>query len=355
MTVRMEKAASLRLRRLSEHFEHCHSLLIVLQYFPDPDAIASAMALKLLAHRAGVAGISVACGSAPGRVENLALLRYLKLNLLRLDHLNAKPFERIAMVDAQPGAGNAGLPPDRIADIVIDHHPIRHETRQVPYHDIRSRYGATSTMLWEYLEAAGIRPPMRVATALAYGIRSDTSDFGRDSSDADIQALSRLYPLANLRQLGRIVHAPLSHSYFHVMVKGLCQARQYGRCTITSLGIIQHPDSLGEVADLLLREQGIRWTMCHGIWHNQLLISIRTDDEQAHAGRLLRRAVNRLGHAGGHAAMAGAQIPLKSAGDAGLLTTSIERRFLVLVNVENPQARHLVTPSFIRSLLRKEP
>lgn len=191
-----------RLARLREVLAGHHNMLVVLQDFPDPDAIGAAGALRELARALAGLQISIACSGIVGRAANRALVRYLGINLLSMALVDIDAYDVVAMIDTQPGTGNNALPHDRVPDIVIDHHPIRPQTRKSPFHDVRRRVGATSTILHEYLTQAGIVPDMPLATALAYGIRSDTDDLGREASQADIDALLALFPAAN-KQIGR--------------------------------------------------------------------------------------------------------------------------------------------------------
>ena len=124
-------------------------MLLVLQSNPDPDALASAMALRALANGWGLS-CSLACGGTVGRAENRALVRYTKINVRSMDDVNVDRFDVVALVDAQPGQSNSSLPEGRVPDVIIDHHPARPESRRAAFTDIRSRWGATSTILLEY-------------------------------------------------------------------------------------------------------------------------------------------------------------------------------------------------------------
>jgi nanoRNase/pAp phosphatase (c-di-AMP/oligoRNAs hydrolase) len=188
------------------------------------------------------------------------------------------------MVDTQPGTGNNSLPAGIEPDIVIDHHPIHRQTRAAPFTDIRRSYGATSTILVEYLIEAGITPDPPLATALLYGIRSDTQDLGRECSRYDIEAIEFLYPFANKRMLGIIQRGKVPRVYYQMLADALRNARVQGPAVITELGDIDNPDMIAEVADLLLREDETTWSMCTGYWNNKLLISLRTSEETILAG-----------------------------------------------------------------------
>jgi len=299
-----------RLERLSSVLNGARNMLIIVQNTPDPDAIAAAAALRELANQRHEIACSIGHSGGIWRAENLALLRYLSLNTRPLSELDIDRFDRLAMVDAQPGAGNVSFDASVRLDVVIDHHPIRRETRSARFTDIRSRYGATSTILYEYLKSARIEISTPVATAMIYGIRSDTQDLGRESTKADVEAFLGLYPLANARAIGRIVQAPLPRSYFSKLRSALDDARVYGNRIVSFLGQLESPEMIAEAADLLLRAEEVRWTMTLGVVDGWLHVSLRTIDRDRHAGRIARNLAGRRGFGGGHQALAAAQIPL---------------------------------------------
>jgi nanoRNase/pAp phosphatase (c-di-AMP/oligoRNAs hydrolase) len=328
----MTSRAHQRLEKMSAVLDGARSLLIILQDNPDPDAIAAAAALREIANtRHGIA-CSVAHGGTIGRAENLALVRYLSMNTRPMHEMDVDRFDRLAMVDAQPGAGNVAFDPSIRLDLVIDHHPIRRETRSARFTDVRSRYGATSTIMYEYLHAAAIDIPAPLATALVYGIRSDTQDLGRESTKADVEAFLDLYPRANPRALGRIVSAPLPRSYFARLRRALDDATLYDDRIVAFLGELESQEMVAETADLMLRVEGVTWSMAAGIIDDLLHVSIRTTDRQRHAGRVARNLAGRRGHGGGHQALAAAQIPLPPVGNTGAslprLVRDVTRRFL---------------------------
>jgi len=337
-----------RLEKLNAVLDGAKTLLIVMQNNPDPDAIAAAAGLRELANELHGISCSLTHGGAVGRAENVALLRYLGLNPRPISTLQPERFDRLAVVDAQPGAGNVSLNPDVRPDIVIDHHPIRRLTRSVRFTDVRRRYGATATILYQYLDSAGleIQPPL--ATALVYGIRSDTQDLGRETTRADIEAFLALYPRANPRALGRIVAAPLPRDYFSRLRAVLDNAVVYGNRIVSSLQPLETPEMVAESADLLLRVEGVTWALCFGLIGNWLHLSLRTSDREPAAGAVARQLAGRRGFGGGHQALAAAQIPLKPSelSDPGLrrLRTRLVRRFLRVTGPPDPPGEPLCRP-----------
>jgi len=323
---------AVRLERLTRVLDGARSMLIIVQNTPDPDAIAAAAALREIANVRHDIACSIGHSGAVLRAENLALLKYLGLNTRALSDLDLSRFDRLCMVDAQPGAGNVNFDPSLKLDVVIDHHPIRPETRSARFTDIRSRYGATSTILYEYLKAARIAVPPSLATAMVYGIRSDTQDLGRESTKADLEAFLDLYPLANARALGRIVQAPLPRSYFSKLRIALDQATVYGDRIVSFLGNLDSQEMVAESADLLLRAEDVNWVMCLAVIGDWLHLSLRTTDRDRHAGHIARNLGGRIGFGGGHQALAAAQIPLPTRNNGHrnvrVLVRGITRRFL---------------------------
>ncbi len=290
-------------------------LWIVLQDYPDPDAIASAAALCVLARQRYSLTATVVFGGMIGRVENRALSRYLDLPLRLYDDTAIGPEDCIALLDTQPGTGNNCLPDTRTPQIVIDHHPVVNATRRAAFTDIRRRCGATSTILYEYLVAHAVELTPPLATALLYGIRSDTQDLGRESTHADLTAILALFPIANTRMYHNIRQASVATPYFRLLADALKTTWLCGPALISLPGKIETPDAISEIADLLLRHEQCRWALCIGFFNDRYLLSLRTIALKADAGKVIKRLVRGRGTGGGHRSMAGGQIgPSESIG-----------------------------------------
>jgi nanoRNase/pAp phosphatase (c-di-AMP/oligoRNAs hydrolase) len=345
-SVRIKQKTTRKLERLLSQLKGKSSMLIVMQDYPDPDAIAAGFALRTLANAKADVQCSFACSGTLGRAENHALVEYLALNLRSIADLDIERFDLIAMVDTQPGSGNNSLPHGIIPQIVIDHHPIRHATRKAEFTDVRGRYGATCTILYEYLVAASVDIEAALATAMVYGIRSDTQDLGGETTRADIEAFTALYPLANRRMLEEITSRRVPPAYFHLLIQGIANARVYGDRIVSNLGDTSNPDMMGEIADLLLRREGIVWTLCYGSFQGRMLLSLRTSDPTANAGRIMRAIVGKYGTGGGHNALAGAQIDLTTLTEREhhFRELVLLRRFLSLTGSKTIAPEPLVPP-----------
>jgi nanoRNase/pAp phosphatase (c-di-AMP/oligoRNAs hydrolase) len=321
------------------------SLLVVVQDYPDPDALASAAALREFAHRAeGLQCTIESCGVV-GRSENRALLKYLELPYHSVDEISVDNYDVVALVDTQPGTGNNGFPTDHRADIVIDHHPIQPATRRARFHDIRSRYGATSTIMFQYLQQAKGRLDIRLATGLLYGIRSDTQDLKRDSSRADIDAVLALYPIANKHMLAEIGQSKAPAQYFTSLLNALADARIHGRAVLSRIGRTDIPDAISEAADLLLRSDDVSWSLCSAAYQQNLLFSLRTHESGANAGLVAQRICDGIGSGGGHHSMAGGRLrpEERSPRSFELMVDELELRFLKILQLPL-QGKRLCSP-----------
>ena len=299
-----------RLENLRAAFENRRRALVLTHDNPDPDALASAFALGAVLDHLTEVDCEVGYAGIIGRAENRAMLRELDLAPVRIHGDTLERFDAIALVDTQPGFGNNSLPDDRQATAVIDHHPGRRDLEEVAFVDVRESYGASATIVHEYAQIGGVPLPNNILTALFYAIKSETQELGREAGYADHEAYLSLLPRADKLAVARIQRARVPRNYFRAFQVAIDNARLYGRTVITDLQRVDTPDLVAEIADFLLRLEGADWAVCMGRYEDSLVMSIRTAEEDAHAGQVIRRAVDGLGRAGGHGTMAGGRVPL---------------------------------------------
>ncbi|NIN72319.1 MAG: hypothetical protein GTO46_10470 [Gemmatimonadetes bacterium] len=326
-----------RLAELKAALDGGGQMLILTHDNPDPDALASAFALlKLVETFAGLAA-RIGFGGFVGRAENRTMVRELQLPVKPASRVSFDDADVIALVDTQPGTLNNSLPDDRQATIVIDHHPMRPETKKVTFSDVREGCGSTCTIMTQYLQAAGVPLVGDVATALFYGIQSETQDLGREAEQADIQASLALYPGADRELISRIRYPDLGRPYFRSLHRSLERARTRGPVIVSYIGKLDYPDLVAELADFYLRFEGAYWSFCIGQFEKDIVISIRTSLRDAAAGDLLRRVVAKDGSAGGHGMMAGARVPILglSAEDVRLKMEELVNRFIKELGVDD--------------------
>ena len=299
--------------------------LILTHDNPDPDSIAAAACLSTLLRKRFQRRVTIAYGGIVGRAENQEMVKVLGIKLSHVRYLNWRNYRHYALVDTQPRTGNNQLPVNVIPEVVFDHHPVRRATHKVPHADIRVDYGATASILAEYLFESGLEISRDNATAMVYAIRSETQDFGREYTAIDKAIYDELHPLADIRALARIQSPRLPLSYFRILHKGLNRLESVSTLVVSHLGAVEQPDIVPEIADLALRLEGKTWSLCTGVFDERLFLSIRTTNPRADAGRLMRRLLGRKGKGGGHGMMAGGWIPLDES-DVAALQNSLARR-----------------------------
>ena len=236
---------------------------------PDPDALASAATLQYIAKELAGKDVVIALGGIVGRAENRAMLTYLNITLVPVGELEFGAEARVVLVDTQPGRSNNCLPEGIVPAAVIDHHPTYGDYNGVPFCDLRDGYGATSTILTEYLQESGVPVDAKIATALFYGIAAETQDLGREAGPADIAASHFLYPYANKRRLAKIENARVPREYFALFRDAIENAAIYGKVVVSDLGEVRYPDMVAEVADFLLRLDAVEWAVAlagYGKW-----------------------------------------------------------------------------------------
>ena len=278
---------------------------------PDPDAIASAVALGGIAEAVGVEAEPCYFGEISHQ-ENRAFVNLLDLDLRNFEaseEFDPSEFAGIALVDhSRPGV-NDQLPDDTEVDVVIDHHPPK-EAVKAGFVDLRSDVGATSTLLAEHLQRLGLELTEEVATGLLYGIRVDTKDFSREVSTADFEAASYLLSDADTGLLERVESPSVSADTFETMARAIRNRRLEGSVLATCVGSLTDRDALAQAADQLLGMEGVNTTLVYGFRDGTVFVSARARGTDIDLGETMRAAFGQIGSAGGHADMAGAQIPL---------------------------------------------
>jgi len=154
----------------------------------------------------------------------------------------------------------------------------------------------------------GLEIPSKIATALSYGISSETQDLGRETAEGDVQAYLALFPKSNKKILANIVHPRLSRDNYMTLNRALHHSVLYKNAIATCLGEISNPDYVAFIADFMLRCERVNWSMCLGRFKDKLVISIRTTNVKGQAGRFLRSLLGKKGTAGGHGMIAGGQV-----------------------------------------------
>lgn len=299
-----------RVVEIRELLETRERIAILLQPDPDPDGIACGVALRALLGRKATTTPLVSFGAVK-RPENRAMVAALGIDVRTIAPAELEEFDGLALVDVQPTVFGEGAPARVLAvDVVIDHHPER-SGYDARIRDIRPSYGATSTILTEYVRAAAVEVRPKLATALLYGIKSDTQLLGRETSGRDIQSFAFLHALHSPALLRRIERPALPVDGLRALGRSLSRTRVEEGIHMLVLGRVRE-DVIPQVADLGLQAEGAEWSVAAGFVGGDLVFSVRNVGYVRAAGEVVRAVVEGLGVGGGHRTMAKGIIPLTS-------------------------------------------
>lgn len=329
LLVRKEETV-LNVFKLKSMVRENDTVAILMYGSPDPDAVASAMALREILNQTQPLEKCVFVATEPVvRFQNAEFIREMKVEIQMLDKVDLKEFRLIAIVDAQP-TFFGDLLGETKPQIVLDHHPCK-TVWHASLADVRPNYGALATIMTEYLLAARAKIPKRLYTALLYGIRSDTVNFERDASLEDIGAYYLNFLRANRQLIRRIELNQIPEKFLRYFDYAYQHKRRYRDRVICFLGTVESADACVQVADFYLRVIDIFYVIIAGVVKDRLVIIFRGDGYRQDCGAIARKAFGQFGTAGGHRSAARVEIPLdalKTALDGDISQEAMDR-FLV--------------------------
>jgi nanoRNase/pAp phosphatase (c-di-AMP/oligoRNAs hydrolase) len=296
-----------RVQQYQRYLSDADKILILLHNDPDPDAMASGLALRNVLRRTKTTAI---IGALQGvtRPENLRMLNLLDIHVESMTPETVRGFDRVCMVDVQPHYFGGLI--DRV-DLVIDHHPEQAGYTAV-FKDVRADYGSTCTILTEHLRAVDVNISERTATAMLYAIKSDTLFFNRQTNRVDIEAFSYLYPLADAAMIRKMEGAEITSERLEYVMRAHQGGRLIEQVFCAFLGALPREDFIPYVADFYLQLENVKWTVIAGIVNETLVVSVRNLGYSKNAGEFARRFFGDIGSAGGHRAMAKAVVPMRA-------------------------------------------
>jgi len=299
---------------------------VIIYANPDPDALASALALKAILDT-DTRKVEIGYTGAIGRPENAWMIKHLRIPAAPVTEAEAGDADLIAVVDAQPQFFKDFALPR--CDIVIDHHPPMME-KAPPFADVRPDFLATSSIMAEYLRAAGVRLTKRLASALFYGIKVDSRHFMANLGPGDVDAIRWLRKKADRDVVRRIDFSQFSRETLDYFSIALVRRRFVKGVMLSHLGPVPMTDVCVQIADFLIRVAHVRWAVVTGVVGDRLVVVFRNDGLKKDAGFLARSAFGKIGSAGGHKDMGRAEISQKDLPGGLLLTDNLGvERFVV--------------------------
>lgn len=331
---------SRKIRRFKEVIEGAKDsrLAIFTHDNPDPDAISSALALKEIAKQYGVEADILYFGDIFHQ-ENRAMVNTLEISMKRGTDVSLSDYSKFALVDSSAPGANNSIPSHIKLNIVIDHH--QSGNIEAEHLDIREEMGASATIMTEYLKELRIIPSRTIATALFFGIKTETEGFKKNARTSDFSAAAFLYPYVDYELIEKIEGPAMSTETLDVLGTAIKNRQIFSTFLVSSAGFINDRDALPQAADFLLRLEGISTVLVFGIVKDTVYLSSRNKDIRINIGDVLHQAFGGVGSAGGHAHSAGGQIPLGIFGGTSdkdalskLIIEAIKKRFLSAVGIE---------------------
>lgn len=275
---------------------------------PDPDAIACAFALRELLAKPARDFVIAYMGEIT-RPENRAMVDVVNIPMVKFHPELLTPDTVTITVDAQPAFFTQ---PDLRFDVVIDHHPIQ-PMADVKFADLRPDVGAASTILTEYFLDSGTKMSRRVATALYYGLRTDTANLMRNVSDHDIRAYQVLREHMDENMIRSIELTQFPAENLDTYARAIAKRRMMGNVLFAYLGPQDNVDHAVIIADFFIKVSGIAWAIVGARSGDRLVLIFRADGFKTDAGALAEELFSEFGTAGGHRTMARAEIDLARA------------------------------------------
>ncbi len=324
-----------KVAELKERIVPASSVLIVTHDFPDPDCIAAAFGIQQLLAHWGVKASQITFGGFVGRAENRAMVRFLNIQAVPLMLIELSDFERIIMVDSFPGEGNVSFGSNSPIDAVIDHHPHFTAENESFFSDIRKEIGATCTIITKYLLCEQVPINSKVATALFYGIKTDTNDLSRHVSKDDLECYKYLFNLIDHMALSQIEYPDRDAEYFRILHRSAESMTVYNNSVGHShIGSISTPDYIAEIADLLHSLENLEWMICSALFKNHIYFSIRSKKEETAGINAEKIAMELHGNGGGHFTKSAGQIPIQN-GSVDETVEEFIKTFKTVFNIEN--------------------
>ncbi|MEH1860053.1 MAG: bifunctional oligoribonuclease/PAP phosphatase NrnA [Nostoc sp.] len=256
--------------------------LVILQDFPDPDALSCAWAYQLIAQQYDIKCEIIYAG-ALSHQENIALVRLTNLPIQRwttqtLKTKDLSSYQGFVLIDNQGTTSQllsamqqAGIP----LVVLIDHHSIQGDL-QSEFEDIRPYVRATATIFTQYLQTgllaldSSINQHVKCATALMHGLRSDTNRL-MQAQEEDFMAAAYLSRFYDAQLLNAILQANRSKRVMDVIERSLKNRIVQNNFSIAGVGYLRYEDrdAIPQAADFLVTEENVHTAVVYGIVHDE--------------------------------------------------------------------------------------
>ncbi|HEX8524355.1 MAG TPA: DHH family phosphoesterase [Tepidisphaeraceae bacterium] len=337
-----------RARQLLRLLADKKNILITTHDHPDPDAMASCLALCTLITKAiPSATVKVALKGRVGGGLNEIFAKLINLDAIPWDESTLTSYDALVLVDTQPAFGNSPLPASVSPTVVIDHHRSRGRKPRCTFCDVRSDVGATGTIIFSYFMELEQPISPDLAATMLYAIESDLAGAAGQPGELDNIALSSLTLLADTRKLYKMRYVDLPQSVYMAFANGVNNAMYYDNAVMSHLETIISHEQPAYVCDFLVRFDPVQYALVTAIYEGKLVLSLRVTPAGANritAAELMKRLVKGLGEGGGHRTKAGGMIPLSTGSPTEIerIRATIRRRYIRAVGAHLSRGQRLV-------------
>jgi nanoRNase/pAp phosphatase (c-di-AMP/oligoRNAs hydrolase) len=321
------------------------NILITTHEHPDPDALASSLALcNLINAKLPQAKVTISIKGRIGGGINDIFTQLTDLRPVPWDAASLKQYDAIVLLDTQPPFGNSPLPPDVQPTAVIDHHRSRGRKPKCAFCDIRADVGATASIIFSYFMEVEQPISRDLGATLLFAIESDLAGAAGQPGELDNIALSSLTLIADTRKLYKMRYVDLPQNYFVAFAGGMNNAVYYDSAILSHIDVIDSPEKPALVADALLRFDKASWSLVTAVFNDKLVMSLRTSDTKLSAADMIKRLLHNLGDGGGHRTKAGGSIKLASTTPKEIerVRSIVKRRYLRALGIKAAKGQRLV-------------
>ncbi|ACK65357.1 phosphoesterase RecJ domain protein [Rippkaea orientalis PCC 8801] len=360
-----------KLKHTLEHHQG-ERQIVVIQDFPDPDALSSAWAYQLIAQPYDIQCDIVYAGTLSHQ-ENIALVKLTGLPAKRwsvntLKERDLSIYQSCVLVDSQ-GNTSQLMPLVKQAKIpivvVIDHHSKQGDVN-AEFTDLRPQIRATATIITQYLQAGLLdfnssnNTHVKCATALMHGIRSDTNNL-LQAQEEDLLAAAYLSRIYDPQLLNAVLQSARSRRVMDIIERSLKNRQIKNNFSIAGVGYLRYEDrdAIPQAADFLVTEENIHTAVVYGIIHDQdndlevVIGSLRTNKLTLDPDEFLKEALGKDSqgryYGGGREMAGGFEIPIGFLGGTNdnteytklkweVFDAQIKQKLLRLVNPEDKVA-----------------
>ncbi|BAY86617.1 phosphoesterase domain-containing protein [Calothrix parasitica NIES-267] len=256
--------------------------IIILQDFPDPDALSSAWTYLLIAEQYDIK-CDITYAGTLSHQENIALVKLTSLPATRtplqsIKNRDLSSYQGYVLVDNQGTTSTliseiqqAGIP--LIA--IVDHHNLQGDLKS-EFLDIRPGVRATATIFTQYLQSgllqldSSMSEHVNCATALMHGLHSDTNRL-MQAKEEDFMAAAYLSRFYDGQLLNTILRATRSKRVMDVIERSLRNRIVQNNFSIAGVGYLRYDDrdAIPQAADFLVTEDNVHTAVVYGIVHDE--------------------------------------------------------------------------------------